>query len=274
MNIVHRNFFRLLRIGAFNTDEQIEPMSVSKWSRLYQLSIMHDVTAYIYDGLQRSRNQFFVHLTEQQWQEWETAANKPHRSDPMEMEEDDLLRPDHLTNPVLNHQLQTILDDEESDTTTRRLLLIIIRIARHLLNEGMPVHQLLELGYFLRNEGRRADFTILRQWINSLRMTQMAQLECEMLVLLYGFTHEELSFIEEKKDKRIEKIAQELVEFTNTRSQDWYFSQEGDNIFVRNNTSAMFSHVRRSARYFRYYPSESITNFFASFVHSLSHIEE
>ena len=46
-------------------------------------------------------------------------------------------------------------------------------------------------------------------------------------------------------------------------------------IFVHNsNTSAMFSHVRRSARYFRYYPSESVTNFFASFVHSLSHIEE
>ena len=36
----------------------------------------------------------------------------------------------------------------------------------------------------------------------------------------------------------------------------------------------MFSHVRRSARYFHYYPSESLTNFFASFVHSLSHIEE
>jgi hypothetical protein len=65
------------------------------------------------------------------------------------------------------------------------------------------------------------------------------------------------------------------LEFTNTRSHDWYFSQDANSIFVHNsNTSAMFSHVRRSARYFRYFPSESVTNFFASFVHSLSHIEE
>ena len=274
MNIIQRNFFRLLRIGAFNIEEQIEPMSVSKWNRLYQLSLMHDVTSHVYHGLLQSRQQFFLHLTEQQWQEWQKVAQKPQHNTPEEMEEDELLRPDHLTNPVLNHQLQNILDNENSDTTTRRLLLIIIRIARHLLNEGMPVHLLLELGCFLRNEGRRVDFLILRQWISSLRLAQMAQLEGEMLILLFGFTHDELPFLEDKEDKRIERIAQELVEFTNTRSHDWYFSQEGDNIFVRNNTSAMFSHVRRSARYFRYYPSESITNFFASFVHSLSHIEE
>ena len=84
-----------------------------------------------------------------------------------------------------------------------------------------------------------------------------------------------LPFLQEKKDKRVEDIAQELLEFTNTRSHDWYFSQDADSIFVHNsNTSAMFSHIRRSARYFRYFPSESLTNFFASFVHSLSHIEE
>jgi hypothetical protein len=65
------------------------------------------------------------------------------------------------------------------------------------------------------------------------------------------------------------------LEFTNTRSHDWYFSQDADSIFIHNsNSSAMFSHVRRSGRYFRYYPSEGLTNFFASFVHSLSHIEE
>jgi hypothetical protein len=32
--------------------------------------------------------------------------------------------------------------------------------------------------------------------------------------------------------------------------------------------------VRRSAKYFRYYPTETVTNFFTSFAHSLSHIEE
>ena len=193
----------------------------------------------------------------------------------MNEEEDDFLRPDHLTNPILNSKLQDILDDEHSDITTRHLLLLLISIVRHILNEGMPIRQLLELGLYLRQEGSKVDYQILGKWISSLNLSQMCQLEGQCLILLYGFQTEELPFIQDKKDKRIEAIAQELLEFTNTRSQDWYFSQEADSIFVHNsNTSAMFSHVRRSARYFRYFPSESLTNFFASFVHSLSHLEE
>ena len=139
----------------------------------------------------------------------------------------------------------------------------------------MPIRQLLELGIFLRQEGDKVDYETLGKWINSLNLSQMCQLEGQCLIMLYGFQAEDLPFLKDKKDKRVKDIAQELLEFTNTRSQDWYFSQDADSIFVHNsNTSAMFSHVRRSARYFRYFPSESLTNFFASFVHSLSHIEE
>ena len=139
----------------------------------------------------------------------------------------------------------------------------------------MPVSQLVELGRFLQNEGDHVDKDVFRKWISKLKLSQMCQLEGEILVLLFGFKKDDVFFLEDKQNKHIEEIAQELIDFTNTRSQDWYFSQDSDSIFVHNsNTTAMFSHVKRSARYFRYYPSESLTNFFASFVHSLSHIEE
>ena len=36
----------------------------------------------------------------------------------------------------------------------------------------------------------------------------------------------------------------------------------------------MLWHVRRSAKFFKYCPAETVTNFFTSFAHSLSHIEE
>lgn len=276
MDIIQRNLFRLLRSAAFDTQEQIEPMSVFKWGRLYQLALMHQVTAYAYEGLLRCRNQFSLHMTARQWEEWQKAATEAKdKTEPDDMEDDEFLRPDHLTNPILNHKLQDILDDEHSDTTTRQLLLLMVRIARHLLNEGMPIRQILEMGFFLRRRKDHTDFETLKKWIERLQLTQMAQLQGEFLVLFYGFDHEDLPFLNEKKDRRIDRIAQELMAFTNTRSQDWYFSQRGDSIFVHNsNTTAMFGHVRRSARYFRYYPSESITNFFASFLHSLSHIEE
>lgn len=276
MDIIQRNLFRLLRNGAFGTVEKVEAMSAFKWECLYQLSVMHDVILYAYNGILQSRDQFFLHLTDKQWKMWQKAADEAKRKrQGIDEEEDEFLRPDHLTNPVLNHKLQNILDDEHSDTTTRHLLLLIISIVRHILNEGMPIRQLLELGIFLKKNGNQVDFDMLRKWTKSLNLLQMCQLEGEFLILLYGFQAEELPFLRGKRDKQVENIAQELLEFTNTHAHDWYFSQEADSIFVHNsNTSAMFSHVRRSARYFRYFPSESLTNFFASFVHSLSHIEE
>ena len=275
MDIIQRNLFKLLRNGAFNTYDKLEPMSAYKWERLYQLAVMHNVIPYAYKGIENSRDQFFLHLTEKQEKEWQKAYSETARPTAIEDEEDEFLRADHLTNPVLNRQLQSILDDEHSDTTTRHMLLLIIRVVRHILNEGMPIRQLLELGISLKRESTHADLKVLKEWINRLRLTQMAHLEGECLILMFGFAPEDIPFISEKRDKHVTQIANELLDFTNTRSQDWYFSQDEDSIFVHNsNTSAMFSHVRRSARYFRYYPSESVTNFFASFVHSLSHIEE
>jgi len=276
MDIIQRNFFRLLRSGALGINELVEPMSAFKWDSLYQLSVMHDVTPYVYKGILKCKEQFFLHLTPKQWEVWKKAADKAlQEQQAADEEEDEFLRPDHLTNPVLNHKLQNILDDEHSDIKTRQLLLLMISIVRHIFNEGMPIRQLLKLAIYLRQDGNKVDFDMLMKWINSLNLSPVCQLEGQFLILLYGFHAEDLPFMQEKKDKRVEQIAQELLEFTNTRSHDWYFSQDANSIFVHNsNTSAMFSHVRRSARYFRYFPSESVTNFFASFVHSLSHIEE
>ena len=45
-------------------------------------------------------------------------------------------------------------------------------------------------------------------------------------------------------------------------------------IFVHSDSSTMLRHVRHSARYFRYYPTESVTHFFSSFLRSLQNIEE
>ena len=253
-------------------------MSAFKWTRLYQCAIMHHIVPYVYDGIERCRSQFFVHLTAKQEKDWKQTlreemalAEQQHN----EMDEDELLRPDRLTNPLLNNRLQEILDDEYSDIVTRQLLLIIIRIVRHLFNEGMPILQLTELGLFLRDPNNHINYITFNRWTARLHLTQMTQLTGEFLIKIFKFTEDEIPFLKEDKDKPVERIAQELIEFTNTRSQNWYFSQQDGGIFVHNsNSSATFSHVRRSARYFRYYPSESVTNFFASFLHSLSHIEE
>lgn len=274
MNIIQRNFFRLIRCGEFNRQEQIEPMSISKWNKLYQLSLMHQVIPSVYAGIQQCRDQFFLHLSEKQLKEWEKASSDASLITQQE-EENELLRADHLTNPLLNKKLQAILDDEQSDTATRQLLLIIIHITRHILNEGVPVYNLVELGKYLTSEGHRVDSITLNQWLKTLGFTPMAQLEGALLIQMFGFSKEEVPFLLGEPDKRVERVAQELTEFTNTRSEEFYFSQDSDSVFVHtSNSNAILGHIRRSAHYFRYLPSETLTNFFASFAHSLTHLEE
>ena len=276
MNIIQRNFFRLIRIGAFEQKEQIEPMSVYKWGQLFQLAVMHDVAGYVYEGLQHCKDQFFLHLTDKQWQLWEkTIQEIRKKARNVEEEPDEFLRADHLTNPLLNKKLQAILDDEQSDIHTRQVLLTIIRVSRHILNEGVPLRQLVELGISLRTDGHHADFTTLGKWLKTLQLQQVAKLEASLLMELLGFEKEEIAFAGGKQDKNVEQVAKELIEFTNTRARDFYFLQDAGDVFVHtSNGSAMLGHIHRSARYFRYFPSETLTNFFASFAHSLSHIEE
>lgn len=274
MNIIQRNFFRLIRCGEFKKQEQIEPMSVSKWNKVYQLALMHQVIPSVYAGIQQCRDQFFLHLSDKQIKEWEKAYIEACRTNKQE-EENELLRADHLTNPLLNKKLQAILDDENSDIATRQLLLIVIHIARHILNEGVPVYNLVELGKYLSSEGHHVDFQTLNQWLKSLGFNPMAQLEGALLIQMFGFSKDEIPFMVSEPDKRVERVAQELTEFTNTHTEEFYFSQDSDSVFVHtSNSSAILGHIRRSAQYFRYLPSETLTNFFASFAHSLSHIEE
>jgi hypothetical protein len=276
MDIIQRNIFKLIRCGAFNTKEQIEPMSAFKWAKLFQLAIIHDVACDVYEGLQQCKDQFFLRMTEAQWELWEKTINDIRQAPPSEdQEENEFLKADHLTNPILNHKLQNILDDESSDTRTRQLLLTIIRTTRHILNEGLPIKELILLGKELRHESNRIDFNTLEKWLRSLKFQQAAHLEGALLVELLGFEKEEIPFISMTDDSHIKQVAQELIEFTHSRPKNYYFTQGDDNIFIHtNNGSAILGHVRRSARYFRYFPSETLTNFFATFAHSLSHIEE
>ena len=64
MDIVGRNFFRLLRSGVFGQSEEVEPMSAWKWQQVYRLASFHHVTALAYDGIRRCSDQFYMRLPE------------------------------------------------------------------------------------------------------------------------------------------------------------------------------------------------------------------
>lgn len=268
MNIIERNFYRLLRAGALGTEEQIEALSAWKWNRLYQLAEMHDVAPIVYQGIERCQDQFLVQVPPTLLEQWQQS--KSHDED----NANELLTADHLTNPLLNHKLQDILDDDHSNTETRTTLLHLLGITRFIMNAGIPVKRVVEMGVFLRQSGRLVDYDKLQEWMKTLQLQPMAQLTAIMLVKLLHFTPEELPFMQPVNDERMERQIRDMFRQKNSHAEEWYFSQ-GKNIFVHtSNPSAMMWHVRRSARNLRYFPSETLTNFVTAFVHSLSHIEE
>ena len=68
MHVIHRNLFRLLRAGAFGEEVRIEPLSAWKWKRLYELTLLHDISALVYDGVMQCSYQFFAQLPEDLFQ--------------------------------------------------------------------------------------------------------------------------------------------------------------------------------------------------------------
>ena len=369
MDVVERNFLRLLRSGTFGDDSPIEPMSQWKWERLYQTALMHGVAALVYDGIRSREGEFFINLSNEQRETWRrlvseteeksrqtniltarlfeelnhrstrpillkgqaiaTLYNMPlHRTSgdcdiffplaPQSKKADDWakcncdkeatsekgvlqymwkgIKVEHhhrmvrLTNVFLNRTLQSIVNKEirccdstylyidgqkiETLPPTLNLLYTMVRIAKYILNDGVSLKQIIELGMILRKIGDKVDFIKLQQWIDKLHMGDMAQLEGALLTGLMNFSQDEIPFMRPNQKDDISAVTRDIFNLKGNHTYDWYFTQ-GKNVFVStNNKSAMMWHINHSRRFFRYYPSETVTNFFTSFAHSLSHIEE
>ena len=80
MDIIRRNFFRLLRAGAFGNEEQIEPMSAWKWRQTFALASQSGLAPILFDGIQACEGQFFLQLPSDLTEQWgEEAARAAQR---------------------------------------------------------------------------------------------------------------------------------------------------------------------------------------------------
>ena len=76
MDVITRNFFRLLRAGVFDQQEQIEPMSAWKWRQTFRMATAHHVEALLHDGIDVCSGQFFLQLPDDLAADWQEAATR------------------------------------------------------------------------------------------------------------------------------------------------------------------------------------------------------
>ena len=100
-----------------------------------------------------------------------------------------------MCNSVLRKRLKKIQTEErhhiDASMITLDLLNIIVKNTESILNSGISLKYITEIGSFLRTKGDKVDFVKLDNWLSSLHIQRMAQLEGSILISVFGFDEEE-----------------------------------------------------------------------------------
>lgn len=260
MDIIARNFFRLLRSGALNEEEPLEPMSHFKWQRLWQMVNAQGVEDIALKGIQNQPEGVWTNIPD----DFAKRESAPRQSF-------------ELADTWLNRRLRAIEQKErhEMDTNVAALevLRIIVGTVSTMLNQGMMLRGLLNLGSYLRSDGDKVDFVKLDNWLGKMHLRRMAQLQGSMLVAVLNFEKEEVPFIERIEPAAYGLVIRSVAHTANDTAEEWHFRQSRLG-FVTNNSSLLRRNLRRSIRYAVYAPMGTMSNFFSNFKRSLQEIEE
>lgn len=282
MNIIKRNFLRLLRLGAFGENEVIEPMSKFKWEVIFHIANIHNVVGLIFDGIAKNKeNEALIPqdiilkykkiLDEEDYGiKAQATGSRP-----------SVQLPDaglsHMCNGFLNARLKRIRENEpqsaDASVETLNMLDIIVQATECTMTYGLSFATILRIGIYLRVDGDKIDFVKLENWLRKLNLTRMAQLEGSILIDIFGFEMDEIPFVN-KMEPSAHKIAIEALEKPiRIDIEEWKIRQKST-IFLANNSKAMMKTVKNCMKYFFFAPVEASSNFLHRFASSLSNLEE
>lgn len=268
MDIIKRNFFRLLRSGALNEYVTLEPMTTFKWNRLFQMAASQNVVSIALKGIKNHQYDNNIHMPQKLILDLQEMTDK---------DEQEWFTNPHLNNPTLNKRLKKIKHDErhaiDTSMETLQLLDIIIFNVNHILAKGISVRGIIELGSYLRTRGDKVDFVKLETWLSKLHLQRMAQLQGSILIIVFNFEQDEIPFVENVERDAYPLILRTLTHTEIDTTKEWHF-REGKAGFVQNNNKVLRRNLRRSMRYINFSPIETSSHFIVNLVRSLSEIEE
>ena len=278
MDIIQRNFFKLIRSGAFNDKSTIEAMSSFKWRRLYEIVMFQNVLDYFVRGVNNNANDKNLNLAAKLIDEIQAKLDLQDEKQSSRQEDDKIIGDDaELSNKWLNKRYHKIIYNEmhsiDTSTETLRMLQLIVFNTNAMLNRGINLDAIIRLGQFLRNKGDKVDFLKLEKWLSALHLQRMAQLQGSILIAVFGFEKDEIDFVKKEEPvayKLTIKIISNLVKDT---AGEWHFRQNSAG-FVQNNGKMLRRNLRRSYKYISYAPIETTSNFINGFIKGLSEIEE
>lgn len=241
-------------------------MSVWKWRRVYEIAVEQGVVRHTLAGINRLNGQFFLNIPDSMIDDWKKSC--------YEYQEDDTQQV-CLTNRRNLRRFERIAEKGGQNPHTMELLVASINLAHHIIADGLFLPSLLHLATAIRKK-ETVDADLYIKWVDQLHMERILPLENCMLKLLFNSSETFLPSSPTDDDiARAEDIFDRLFSKNHAHSGQLHFTQNGNDIFVHtSNSRAMLWQARRSAQFFRYYPSEGISSLIQSFKHSLTDIEE
>lgn len=244
MDIIRRNFFRLLRAGVLDEAGEMEPMSPYKWRRAADLLRAQHVVPLAAKGIQKHgadpRMNMPTDLRDALLQEAKILGAKDFDAEP------------RLSNPFLNNRLKRIRHNErhaiDTNIETLKLLDIIIANINYVMSNGLSLQGILQIGRYLRTKGQFVDFVKLDLWLHQLHVTRMASLLGSILVEVFEFDEDEVPFIK-KMDPKANRLLMQALQV----------DQQS---------------IQRNPLLFLFQPLESSTRFVRNIKKRLSEIEE
>lgn len=268
MDVIKRNFFALLKAGAFGETHSVEPMSAHKWRKLFAVMGVHEVVPYAWAGYNKQQLPFVQHVPKNIIHD---LRNCQHAASTHKYESA------QLSNGLLNKRLNNIRNNEphaiDTSTETVHVLNIIVHNIETMLNKGVVLRGIVDLGIYLRTMGHKIDFIKLENWLTKLHVETLAQFQGSILIQLLGFDTDEVPFtgrvMTDAKNVTL-KAVERTVKDT---SYKWDFKQN-KSPWVQVNSQAIKQSMCRSFHYLLYAPIETISNLTYKFAKNLSELEE
>ena len=174
MDIIQRNFFRILCSGAFGTQSSIEPMSPFKWRRLMQMVEAQQVMPVFVSGIVKHTSDEGLNLPD------DVIGDIKARMSERKALAARIPKTARLSSTFLNRRLRNLMYNElhSIDTSVEALdmLKLIVANSEVMLTRGMNLGGIITMGEYLRTRGDKVDFVKLDGWLTALQLHGMAEL--------------------------------------------------------------------------------------------------
>lgn len=274
MEIIFRNFIKLLSNGAFGSYRDIEEMSPFKWGVLLEVAKTNEVSDYVCAGILKEQELGKTPIPQKIYDSAK-GNGQPRSTDSEIVFLSSHFKQKKFSNVFLNKRLNKIIYEEmhRIDTSVETLGFLdkAIDVSGCYLTFGIDVKALVGIGLCLRHDGDKIDFVKLDAWVKLLNMEKMMNVLANLLVCLFRFEPSELPFLYKENAKLRRSIYSDLAK--HTAKVDYAITNKGLQLselradFIGKPSFRMLSH-------FSLHPLESSSRFVGNIYRSLSNIEE